>query len=113
AAAATGSIAQPDRVTVSSVRIMIFVPLVAGGVLVGKPYGDRVNIGIAHTAGDGTHQILGIVFAGAFLPGLQLCLDVTGVLAGNAGKYVARTLVAGAVAALAGNNVLGPVATLG
>ena len=76
---------------------MIFVPLVAGGVLVGKPDGDRVNVGIAHAACNGAHKILGIVLAGTFLPGFQLCLDVTRVLACNAGKYVASTLVPGAV----------------
>src|SRR5690554_8076287 len=92
---------------------MIYIPLVAAGALVGKPYDYRVNVFIAHASGDGAHQILGIVLAGACFPGFQLGFDITGMLAGNAREYITGTEVARAMAAFAGNNVLGPVAALG
>ena len=68
----------------------------------GEPGCDGLDISIAQASGDGPHEILRVVGAIAGLPGPQLCLDVAGMLTGNARENGAGPLVVRSMAALAG-----------
>src|SRR5690606_33479134 len=79
------------------------------GRLPGQPQGHRADISLIHALGNRQHQVQRVVVAGTVLPGAQLIGDVAGMLAGQRREVAAHTLVAGAMAALAGNDVALPV----
>src|SRR5690554_263667 len=92
---------------------MFCSPLFGRHGLAGQPGGYGANVLVAHALGHGPHQVLRVVAALVGLPGPQLALDIAGVLAGDTREVAADAFIAGAVTALAGDDVVVPVAAQG